>query len=450
MTRGGEHRPGDLPWPDALTRPVQALQAEASLLVALSGGLDSTVLLHTVVHCLSGSSVRLRAVHINHQLQSNARETEDFCRQLCQRLGVELVVERVSVSASAGPAAGLETAARKARYDVFERLLAEGGTLLMAHHQDDQAETVLFRMVRGTGLAGLAGIPARRRLGGGWLVRPFLGVSREQLHDWGRELELVWQDDPSNDDQRFDRNFLRKSIVPLLKQRWPNLLTRIDRSSLACREGAELAQALAQLRLQSLSGSQGELSVEGVRALSLTEQKNLLRWWITQSGFTVPERRDWAVVLAELLEAGGDREPELAGDGFAVRRFQSALYLVDECNTPGTDTRVLAPDQPLQWGGYRIILVRAQPAAEAGTQIPRIQVVGRQGGERIRPHPGGPSKPLKKWLQEQAVPPWERARLPLLFLDGELIGAGRIWLSSRFQGAAPESGWRIVVEREFD
>lgn len=450
MTRGGEHRPRDLSWPDALTRPVQALQAEASLLVALSGGLDSTVLLHTVVHCLSGSSVRLRAVHINHQLQSNARETEDFCRQLCQQLGVDLVVERVSVAATTGPAAGLEAGARKARYDVFERLMVGGDTLLMAHHQDDQAETMLFRMIRGTGLAGLAGIPARRRLGRGWLVRPFLAVSREQLHGWARELGLAWQDDPSNDDERFDRNFLRKSIIPLLKERWPNLLVRMDRSSQACREGAELAQALAQLRLQSLSGPEGELSVDGVRALSLTEQKNLLRWWITQSGFSVPERRDWAQVLADLLEAGADREPELPGDGFAVRRFQAALYLVRDPKMPLGDTRLLEPDHPLLWGDYRIVLQKAQQKVGAGTQIPRIRVAGRQGGERIRPCPQGPSKPLKKWLQDKAVPPWERARLPLLSMDGELIGVGQIWLSPGFQGAAPESGWRIVVEREFD
>ncbi|SFM49149.1 tRNA lysidine(34) synthetase TilS [Marinobacter zhejiangensis] len=447
MTQGGKRRPDDLSWPEALTEPVQALRAEPSLLVALSGGLDSIVLLHTVLHCLSGTQVRLRAVHINHQLQANAGDTEAFCRQLCQQLGVELVVERVAVSATDGPAAGLEAGARAARYEVFERLLASGGTLLMAHHQDDQAETVLFRLVRGSGFGGLAGIPARRRLGKGWLVRPFLAVPRCELKQWAETSGLAWVDDPSNQDQRFDRNFLRHAVMPLLKGRWPNLLVRIGRTSEGCREGAELAQTLAQLRFDQLSGDAGELSLDGFKSLSLAEQKNLLRWWIAQSGFAVPERGDWAQVVSELVNAGADREPELAGAGFAIRRFQSALYLVDERTPPRGGISTLVPEQPLRWGGYRITLVRC---AGADTQIPRIQVGARQGGERLRAHPEGVSKPLKKWLQEKAVPPWERARLPLMSLDGELIGVGLIWLSPRFQGALPESGWRILVEREFD
>lgn len=447
MTRGGSHRPDTNSWPDALTVPVRALQAEPSLLVALSGGLDSTVLLHTVIHCFSGTSARIRAVHINHQLQSNAGETEAFCRRLCEQLRVELVVERVAVKVSDGPAAGLEAGARDARYQEFERLLADGETLLMAHHQDDHAETVLFRLVRGTGLAGLAGIPARRRLGNGWLIRPFLAVPRSQLRQWADARHMEWVDDPSNQDRRFDRNFLRHGVMPLLKQRWPNLLTRIWRTSEACREGAELAETLAQLRLGSLLGANGELDLDGFCVLSLTEQKNLLRWWITQSGFTVPARRDWAQAISEMVEAGGDREPEISGDGFSLRRFQSALYLVRDGLLPPSEAQTLVPDQSLSWPGYRITLQRC---AGASTQIPRIQVTRRQGGERIRTHPGGQSKPLKKWLQEMAVPPWERARLPLLSLDGELIGVGLIWLSPSFQGTAPESGWQIVVEREFD
>ncbi len=446
MTRGGNVRSADFSWPDVLTAPVLACQAETPVFVALSGGLDSIVLLHVVAHSLPPSA-QLTAVHVNHQLQANANETEALCRQQCQALGVDFLSRSVSVARANGSVGGLEEAARKARYQVFEQVLAGGGVLLMAHHRDDQAETVLFRLLRGSGVAGLAGMPASRPLGQGRLVRPFLQVDRAQLRAWGEAAGLHWSDDPSNADQRFDRNFLRHAILPALKRRWPSLLARLDASAAACREAAELSESLARLHFAAVGTEAGTLRLDALAALSRSEQKNLLRWWIAQAGYPVPELKDWSAVLADLVGAGRDREPELRGDGFAVRRFRGQLYLVADRAEMPTAVDCLTPGEPVRWEALRITLHQIDARCK---QIPKIRVGLRQGGERFRPMAGGPSRSLKTWLQEQAIPPWQRARLPLFFERDELVGIGCLWLSPRFCGDLPESGWRIVVERDCD
>ncbi|MDX1757662.1 MAG: tRNA lysidine(34) synthetase TilS [Marinobacter sp.] len=446
MSPGGNSRPPDTAWPEALTEPVRAFRGESRIFLAFSGGLDSTILLQVAASCLPPSA-HLTAVHVNHQLQPNSMETEASCRRQCEALGVDFLCRRVVVDQPEQGVGGLEEAARQARYQVFEQVLADGGVLLMAHHRDDQAETVLFRFLRGSGVAGLAGMPARRRLGRGWLARPFLHVERAQLQAWAEAAGLRWTEDPSNTDQRFDRNFLRHGIVPRLKARWPSLLARLDATATACREAAELSQSLAQLRFAQVGSDQGTLVLAELSRLSLTEQKNLLRWWIARAGYRLPELKDWGLVLAELIQAAPDREPELRGDGFTVRRFRGHLYLVaDQAEMPMSIDQLTA-GQSVRWDRLRISLNQVDAGC---TQIPRIQVCARGGGERFRPVPGGPSRSLKNWLQEQAVPPWQRARLPLFYERSELVGIGGLWLSPRFSGAAPESGWRIVVERDCD
>ena len=240
----------DSVWPEALSASVRNLPAHSGLYVALSGGLDSVLLLHTLARQFRNSD-RLVAVHVNHQLQPNASETENFCRRLCGSLNVPCQVMRVDVSAAPAedPAGtgGLEEAAREVRYQAFESCLGDGELLLMAHHADDQTETVLFRLVRGTGAAGLAGMPVSRALGRGTLYRPFLNLSRQQLEAWATGHGIDWVEDPSNQDRRFDRNYLRRTIIPALKERWPSLNRRLASTARACRESDELARSLGRL-----------------------------------------------------------------------------------------------------------------------------------------------------------------------------------------------------------
>lgn len=447
MTPGASPGAG-FAWPEAVCAPVRALPDHERLWVALSGGLDSTLLLHLCVYCYPRPGA-VNAIHVNHQLQPNAGETETFCESRCQALGVPLQVRRVTVPV--GDGTGVEGAAREARYREFERLLAPGDLLLMAHHGDDQAETVLFRLLRGSGVAGLAGMPSTRKLGAGQLHRPLLAFNRQQLQSWAEQAGLQWVEDPSNSDQAHDRNFLRHSVMPLLKSRWPSLIKRLDHSARACGEQQELAAALAQIHYASVAGGEGRLRVAQMLGLSPVEQKNLLHWWITRAGYRFPAVADWNQVLNDLLLSAPDCEPECRGDGYSLRRFHGWIYLVPDSCAEEVAPQSLLPGQTVTVGRWRLTLhAVANPAGSA----PPIRISTRQGGERIRPRPDGPSRLLKKWLQEQRVPTWERARMPLVFEgpegNGELIAVGDLWLSGKYCGEAPAAGWRIVVERDCD
>lgn len=452
MTTGGNKPISDFAWPEALCAPVKSLPAFNRLWIAFSGGLDSTLLLHVAANCFPDSP-DLRAVHVNHQLQANSDESEQFCRRTCEALGVELLVRRVDVPEGETPGAsgGIEEAARHARYSVFEQILEAGDLLLMAHHADDQAETVLFRLLRGTGVRGLAGMPRERALGSGRLVRPLLDFDRALLSSWASEAGLEWVEDPSNADERFDRNFLRQRILPALKDRWPGLNARLRHTASACSEQVTLTDRLAEIQWRDCAADGRHLSTECLEKLPLAEQKNLLRWWIRTSGYNLPSIRDWEQVIAELIHAREDGQPELLGSGFAIRRFRDQLYLVPDRPEPGGLSAELVPGEPLCWAGWRIRLL---PAPGQKQRHPAIRVSTRQGGERFHPVPEGPGKLVKKWLQEQGIPPWERPLIPLVFRrddEGEtLIGIGDLWCSGQYSGGAPAAGWRLIVERDFD
>lgn len=451
MTTGAEPGPG-FAWPDLLCDPVRSLPDHARLWVALSGGLDSVLLLHLVTACHK-NRVPVGAIHVNHQLQPNAGTTEGFCRQQCQALGIPLRVETVTVDRgrSGAGVGGIEEAARKARYQAFEALVQADDLLLMAHHADDQAETVLFRLIRGSGVAGLAGMPRFRSLGRGHLVRPLLALERSELEYWARKASLTWVDDPSNDDQGYDRNYLRHAILPGLRARWPGLIQRLRHSAGACGESQQLNDRLAALQWQSVADGQGRVSVTGLRALSLPEQKNLVRWWARERGYPAPVVADWQQVMTDLLAAGVDREPELRADGFSLRRFQGHVYLVPTPSALPDEPVELLPGSPVSWGPWQLQL---EPVANPESARPPIRVSTRRGGERLRTHPDRSSKTLKNWLQERSIPPWERARLPLVFAgseaDGELIAVADLWCSDRYSGSAPAAGWRLIVTRECD
>ncbi|MGM0769497.1 MAG: tRNA lysidine(34) synthetase TilS [Pseudomonadota bacterium] len=452
MTPGGKSVP-DFSWPAEVRESVRRLPDASQVWVALSGGLDSVLLLHVVARYCSHHRI-VQAVHVNHQLQPNAAETEQFCRDLCAGLGVPLTVERVSVpvnSRSGSTTGGIEEAARHARYDVFERILQCEELLLMAHHGDDQAETVLFRMLRGSGVGGLAGMPSTRALGRGRLHRPLLAFSRDQIHAWARQARLTWVEDPSNSDQTYDRNYLRHSVMPLLKSRWPSLVKRLGHSARACGEQEELAASLAQIHYASVAGGEGRLRVAQMLGLSHVEQKNLLHWWITRRGYRFPTVANWGQALNDLLRAAPDREPEFRGDGYTLRRFHGWIYLVPDQPVIELTPQPLSPGRPITIGPWRLML---QSTTTPERPPPPIRISTRLGGERIRPRPDGPSRPLKKWLQEQRVPPWERPCIPLVFEQAEgqveLVAVGDLWLSEKYAGEAPAAGWRIVVERECD
>ncbi|WP_372964093.1 tRNA lysidine(34) synthetase TilS [Marinobacter sp.] len=432
-------------WPSDLLRPVSTLPVFSRLWVAFSGGLDSALLLHVAASCHS----EITALHVNHQLQPNHEQTEQFCRDVCAKLGVPIVVERVEVTVAENGVGGLEEAARSARYQVFKKQVGENELLLMAHHADDQAETVLFRLLRGSGVNGLSGMPRSRSLGRGQLYRPWLEVGRERLEEVAGASSLMWVEDPSNASQVFDRNYLRHAVLPGLKARWPGLLRRIAHSAQSCRDSEILNQRLAELQWQACSDS-NRLKLESFRKLSPLERRNLVRWWIHQQGWVLPALSDWDQALSDMLYAGKDRAPEIRGDGFSLRRYREHLYLVPDTGVPDQSVD-LVPGQVVTWGSWRLKLEARSQVATSKSPPPPIRVSTRQGGERVRFNASGHSRALKTWLQEQGVPPWERALLPLVYRQWpgitELIAIGDLWCSEQYSGSAPATGWRLIVER---
>lgn len=431
MTPGGNHRRERL-FPELLA-PLQALRVSGRVRVALSGGLDSMVLLHLAHQVFGHRPEGLCAIHVNHQLQPAAAAFEEVCRRACEGLGVVLEVVPVRVRDGEG---SIETAARDARYQVFGERTGRGDTLLMAHHADDQMETLLFRFLRGSGVRGLAGMPAERQLGRGRLVRPLLQVSREHLHRQAVAAGIPWADDPSNAGTDHDRNFLRHRILSPLKQRWPGLDRRLAATARACDEAAELSQMLARVQFQELCDGPNRIRLTGLSALPRSASRNLLQWWLGEAlARTLSDQE-----LDDLLTAAEDARPEVRAGEFALRRFRGHIYRVAMSEPPLADDQPLVPGRAIRDGCFTVRLESDEPAGPAGA----FHLSHRRGGERLRERPQGPARPLKKWLQEQGVPPWERDRLPLVFRGGELVAVADLWCRS----APGTAGWRLDIQRE--
>ncbi|MFI2812772.1 MULTISPECIES: tRNA lysidine(34) synthetase TilS [Microbulbifer] len=403
--------------------------------VALSGGLDSCVLLHL----LNALGEPCHAIHINHQLSPNAGEWQAHCRGLAESLGIPLTTRSVTVDDNGR---GPEEAARRARYAVFAGLLREGDQLLTAHHGDDQAETFLLRLLRGAGVQGLAAMAATRPLGAGVLVRPLLGSGRAELERYARAAGLAWVDDESNADTRFDRNFLRREVMPRLRSRWP-VRDRIGRAVANLGEAAELLRELAREDLQAC-GLRRERSGESVDldhlgTLSQARCKNLLRYWVHGRAGDMPAAVQLAELLRQLGAAREDRLPAVELGPLCARRYRGRLYLLPP----------LAPIDPgleLAWSGEAELQVPG-----AGTVVPRrgwppgdYRVRFRRGGERARPVGRGHSQTLKKLLQEYGLEPWLRERVPLIFEGEQMLAVGDLFLcQGDREGSLPGTpGWQ--------
>lgn len=415
-------------WPDDLCHAFAALPSARSSsaprwVVALSGGLDSVFLLHCLAQWVAqlrsapARSPSLSAIHINHGLQPEAAQWAAFCHAQCQALELPLITHSLSLDPGA---ADLEATAREARYQVFSDHVNTDDVLLMAHHGDDQAETVMLRLMRGSGVRGLAGMPASRPLGPGQLHRPLLGLSRQRIETLARQWGLRWCEDGSNQNQRFDRNYLRHRVLPGLQQRWPAAAQNLTRSAAHCREADQLLEDLARedsARLQMADG----VTVSGLQQLSEPRQRNLVRYRLRQHGLRPPGEEKLNSGLNALLSAGQDRAPALHWEGYSLRRYRNGLWLLPDLPPVDNAARITWDMQaPLLWAGSPLVVV-------AGHDHAPVTVTFRQGGERLRPAPGQPSRPLKKWLQEQGVAPWVRERLPLIWNGTELIAVAGLW-----------------------
>jgi tRNA(Ile)-lysidine synthase len=412
--------------------------------VAFSGGLDSTALLHLLVQLASHEKLPpLSAIHIHHGLQPVAADWPVHCLGVCDELGLELEVVHVQVQ----PGASLENNARQARYQAFSEILNSGEVLLTGQHQDDQAETLLFRLLRGAGVRGLAGMPRVRALGSGWLVRPLLSAGRDQLDRYAAELGLRWIDDPSNQCMDHARNYLRQRVMPVLQQRWPRASNTMARAALHLGEAQQLLAELAEIDLRGASRSDSyewlplpSLSLPLLKALSPSRQRNALRHWITPFA-SLPDTDHWAGWDA-LRDAASDASPIWRLAVGELHRGGERIWWLSGpwLTAPVTAADWARPDEDLQLPGNGRVYLEGY-RGEAG-----LQVRYRQGGESLK-LPGRGRRDLKRLLNEAAFPSFARSRLPLLYLDGELIAVANL---SQFNVLGLSLMWAPPADARFE
>lgn len=420
--------------------------------VAYSGGCDSHVLLHALAGVREQLAAPLAAIHINHRLSEQAGAWAEHCRRICTALDIPLV--EVTVHAHPGLGESPEAAAREARYSAWRELLQAGEGLLLAQHQDDQAETLLLQLLRGSGPKGLAAMPPMTDFAAGWLGRPLLGQSRAALCRYAREQALDWIEDPSNLDTDLDRNYLRHELLPVLQARWPSAALTLSR---AARHQGEAGQLLDELAAQDYAHCQGEradrLRLGPLQALSPARQRNLLRYWLASvRQLPLPDSKHLNRILDEVLYAAPDARPLVAWTGVEVRRYAGELYALSTRPAPGTgdlDWQLWDPlSQPRLVLAGRVL--EAEPSMGQGLSRRQIEAHGlqvgfRQGGEWCRPAGRGHRHELKKLLQEWRVPPWQRADIPLIRIDGEIAQVVNYCLCEPFVAGADEPGLLITL-----
>ncbi len=428
------------------------------LIVGYSGGMDSHVLLHLLaLHRHAQLQRTLTAVYVNHGLQSAATAWGEHCGRICQQLDIPFRILRVN--ARPAPGESPEAAARQARYAALAAELESDAALLTAHHRDDQAETLLLQLLRGAGPHGLAAMPSVAPLGQGWLLRPLLDVDRAELRAYADDQQLHWIDDASNADPGFDRNYLRHRIMPLLRERWPATNRVLARSANRCAEVANWLDADADADLARAAAAQLDgLHLPALRLLSEPRQRNLLRRWLRKLGLPVPDARQLQHILHDALTAGRDRQPCIHWPGGEVRRYRDTLYarppLMPHDARQVFTWRAEENDYPpLEIPGLGIL--QLQNVIGAGLRSETLAgatlTVGfRQGGERFRPVGRLHSQELKKLLQDAGIPPWQRDRLPLLYLGGaenhRLLAVVGLGIAADHAAAPDQPGWQPVLQ----
>jgi tRNA(Ile)-lysidine synthase len=412
--------------------------------VAFSGGVDSTVLLAAL--CRLGRRDSVRAVHVDHGLHGDSARWAEHCAAVAASLDVRLETVRVSVDRGGGR--GLEAAAREARYRALGERLASGEVLLTAHHGDDQLETLLLRLLRGSGVRGMRGIIELAEFGAGQLARPLLAFSRAALRAQAEHWGLSWLEDPANANLHHDRNFLRAAVLPKLTERWPAAARMAERMAAQMTDAEQLLVAMAIEDAGTLDIA-GGIQRAGVAALSPARQRNVLRFVIRNAGLGAPS----AVQLEELrvawLHARVDAQTLVRWPGGEGRVYRQRLYLLAALPPPPKPGYRATIGKGMVWSGVagRVAL---EPVAD-GPGLPEswidagLTLMFRSGGERFQPLGKTHRRPLRNWLQEAGIVPWMRGRIPLLYRGDRLVAVGDLWLAAAVAvEAAGEPRWRVT------
>jgi tRNA(Ile)-lysidine synthase len=410
------------------------------LCLALSGGGDSIALLGLLARLRDARKpLRLRALHVDHHLHPGSGEWSRRCRAVARGRRVPFAVLQARIPRAKGRS--LEADAREARYALLREALQDGEVLLTAQHAEDQLETVLLQLLRGAGVKGLAAMPDIAPFGRGLIARPLLEVERAALLAWARGAGLEWIDDPSNADDRFDRNFLRLRVLPALRARWPGAASAAVRTARHAAEAQQLLDVLGRADVERAADG-AALSVHVLRTLSAARRRNALRYWIARHRIALPDATRLREIAGPLLAAREGANPRVAWGGVVVTRHGDRLRL-DAATAP-------AHDEPQSWDwksgqpldlprGLGTLSLVADPRGpiDLDRAPDRVTVRPRRGGEHLELEPDGPRRSLKSLLQAAKVDPTERARLPVVLDAERVLAAGDRWIDVSIRALTP-------------
>lgn len=440
MADSKKRQPADAFGPLIFRHLAEVVQPGQTVLLGFSGGLDSCVLLELLARCRAQRGFQLRALHVNHGISPHAADWEAFCARRCAALDVPFRAVRVTVPRDTG--AGLEAAAREARY---RALLAEPVDIVaLAHHRDDQAETVVLQLLRGTGVKGLAAMPllTPAQPHRPALLRPLLHTPRAALALWAAEQELSWVEDESNANLAQTRNWVRHTLLPAIECEIPAARAVLAR---AASHAAEATALLDELAAEDMArwGANGRLGLAGLRALSSPRGHNLLRGWLAFHGARAPSARRLHELRRQLMEAGGDAQVRIAVEGGTVRRYRDAAWFVPEFSGAVESLRWRG-EACLEWVSGRITFTPVTGRGIAARLVAEHAFWLRWGGgvgTPFKPHAARPRRRLRHWFQDAGIPAWQRAGEPWLYCGDALAAVSGIGVDCAFQAAPDEAGW---------
>ena len=425
------------------------LKPEQHLLLGLSGGLDSCVLLHLLAAIQHKIPFNLHAMHVHHGLSANADVWAEFCIAQCVLLNVPLQIIHVNVDKNTK--SGIEAAARQMRYEaLFSVKLDEvqPDFIVTAHHQDDQAETFLLQLFRGAGVKGLASMASVDKFRR--LLRPLLEVSRQTLQDYATQHQIRWCEDESSNDTRYERNFVRHNVMPVLEIRYPAVKSVLARSASHLAEASDLLDTLAEIDAETLRFN-NSLCLQGLAALAPIRAKNLLRWWFANNYLAMPSTEYLSEIIKQLLNAKADANINIQlnlnnqAQHLTLKRFQQRAYLLQEQSTPAFDLVWNGEPELMLPNGGKLQFKQVMGAGLAlKFGMTKLRVTNRDGGERFKPNVLKPTRTLKHLLQEANIPPWKRDCLPLIYWHDTLAFVPGIGISHELQAAAHELGVEII------
>jgi tRNA(Ile)-lysidine synthase len=410
--------------------------------IALSGGIDSIVLLHALNQLKTQLKLKISAIHVHHDLSPNADDWLSFCHSECKKLSIPIKSEKINIKQDLSM--GIEAAARKNRYQVLEAY--RKGILVLGHHQNDQSETLLLQLFRGSGLNGLAAMPTFDQERFIW--RPLLKINREVIEGFAKENNLNFIEDESNNNLQFDRNFLRKEILPLIKSRYPDIINTISRSSENIAEGLNLHKAIAKEDANLyFSKNKERLSLSMIKVLEKERVVNLIRWWLDVNKQMMPSKKTMSELYKQIKNVKKDALLNIdISDSMSIKAYRDELFLVEKTIKIDPYELIWRGEEVVELpGNSRLIFTKSLGAGFSLTKIgsKTLTIQNRNGGERFKPKNNQPTRTLKYLLQTSDIPPWKRKLMPLVFSENELVAVPDFGVHYKFQTDKEEHGWDI-------